>query len=76
MASDKLMRPVADRPLRVADEVIPLNEPQFSESLPLMMVSTLERRYLTGLQSGQWDIAVSASIGDHKVMATRRVIVR
>ena len=51
---------------------IPLSEPQFSESLPLMMVSALERRYLTGLESGQWEIA--ARPGDEGRPLLREVV--
>jgi DNA helicase HerA-like ATPase len=52
--------------------LLPLNEPQFTEALPLMMVSALERRYLTNLQAGQWNIA--AREGDDARPLLREVV--
>src|SRR5438270_5255820 len=67
--SETVSAPGAARPLGAA---IPLSEPQFSESLPLMMVSALERRYLTNLQAGQWEIA--ARDGDEGRPLLREIV--
>ncbi|HLV78828.1 MAG TPA: hypothetical protein VKT32_01065, partial [Chthonomonadaceae bacterium] len=72
MASTDLSKQVARRPQAASGSMLTLSEPQFSESLPLMMVSALERRYLTNLQANQWNIA--AREGDDARPLLREVI--
>src|SRR5690349_13111051 len=67
--TEMVSTPGATRSLGTA---FPLGEPQFSESLPLMMVSALERRYLTNLESGQWEIA--AREGDEGRPLLREIV--
>src|SRR4051794_21700560 len=73
MASTNLPAVQTEQPstLSGAGAVSP-TEVQFTESLPLMMVSALERRYLTNLESGNWDIA--AREGDEGRPLLREVV--
>ncbi|HLJ53578.1 MAG TPA: ATP-binding protein [Chthonomonadaceae bacterium] len=72
MASTNLPAVRTETPAALSGQGFPLDEPQFSESLPLMMVSALERRYLADLQSGHWDI--SAREGDDGLPLLREVV--